>query len=78
VHLYVRECEVSADELVRLRDALLDHPGRATVFLHLLGAGQSETVIELPEQVRVTLTPALATLVDQMFGARVSFQALNS
>ena len=27
VHLYVREAEVSADELVRLRDTLLDYPG---------------------------------------------------
>ena len=78
VHLYVREQEVSADELVLLRDTLLNHPGRATVFLHLLGTGQSETIIELPEQVRIASTPELESVVEQMFGARVAFQALNS
>ena len=78
VHLYLRESEVSADELVRLRDTLLDHPGRSTVFLHLLGAGQSETVIELPEQVRIASTPELESVVEQLFGLRVSFQALIS
>ncbi len=29
VHLYVRESDVSAEELVRLRDTLLDYPGRS-------------------------------------------------
>ena len=76
VHLYVRERDVSADELVRLRDTLLDYPGRATVFLHMLGVG--ETVIELPDQVRVSATPELAAVVERLFGPRVSFQALNS
>ena len=74
----IREREVSADELVRLRDTLLDHPGRATVFLHMLGTGQDETIIELPDQVRVSATPELAAMVEQLFGPRVSFQALNS
>ncbi len=38
VDLYVREDAVSADELVRLRDMLLDYPGRHTVYLHLRAA----------------------------------------
>ena len=76
VHLYVREHDVSADELVRLRDTLLDYPGRATVFLHMLGVG--ETVIELPDQVRVSATPELAAMVERLFGPRVSFQPLTS
>ena len=78
VHLYVRESEVSADELVRLRDTLLDYPGRATVFLHMLGAGQAETVIELPDQVRIASTPELEDAVDRLFGPRVSFHSLGS
>jgi hypothetical protein len=69
---------VSADELVRLRDTLLDHPGRATVFLHLLGAGQNETVIELPDQVRIASTPELEAAVARLFGPRVSFHSLDS
>ena len=78
VHLYVRETDVSADELVRLRDTLLDYPGRCTVFLHLLAAAKSETVIELPEQVRIASSPELEETVERLFGTRVSFHSLNS
>ena len=72
-HLYVRESEVSADELVRLRDTMLDFPGRATVFLHMLGAGLAETVIELPEQVRIAPTAELEAALAQLFDQRVTF-----
>ncbi len=78
VHLYVRESDVSADELVRLRDTLLDYPGRSVVFLHMLGAGQGETIIELPDQVRIASSPELESTVEQLFGARVSFHSLDS
>ncbi len=78
VHLYMRESEVSADELVRLRDLLLDYPGRSVVFLHMLGKGEGETVIELPDQVRIASGPSLETTVEQLFGARVSFRSLDS
>jgi DNA polymerase-3 subunit alpha len=78
VHLYVRECEVSADELVRLRDTLLDFPGPATVFLHLMAAVKDETVIELSDQVRIAASPELEDTVEKLFGARVRFHALNS
>jgi DNA polymerase-3 subunit alpha len=78
IHLYVREADVSTEELVRLRDTLLDYPGRATVFLHMLAPSQGETVIELPDQVRVASTPELVETVERIFGPRVSFQSLNS
>ena len=35
VHLYVRESEVSADELVQLRETLLEYQGPCVVSLHL-------------------------------------------
>lgn len=78
VHVYIREAEISADELVRLRDTLLDYPGQATVFLHMLTSTSSETVIELPEQVRIASSPELEQTVERLFGERVAFHALNS
>jgi hypothetical protein len=74
----VREVDVSAEELVRLRDTLLDYPGRSVVFLHMLGAGQGETIIELPDQVRIASSPELEATVEQLFGPRVSFHSLDS
>ena len=78
VHLYVRESEVSSDELAELRDTLLDYPGPCVVFLHVLAATKSETIIELPDQVRVASTPELAAIVEQRFGARIAFHSLES
>ncbi|MGH7853104.1 MAG: DNA polymerase III subunit alpha, partial [Candidatus Binatia bacterium] len=78
VHLYVRESDVSPEELVRLRDTLLDFPGRSVVFLHMLGTGQGETIIELPDQVRIASSPELEATVEQLFGARISFHSLDS
>jgi DNA polymerase-3 subunit alpha len=78
VHVYIREAEISADELVRLRDTLLDYPGQATVFLHMLKSPSGETVIELPEQVRIASSAELEQTVEKLFGQRVAFHALNS
>ena len=78
IHLYVRESEVSADELVRLRDTLLDYPGPATVYLHMLASANGETIIELPEQVRIASSQELIATVERLFGSRVSFHSLDS
>ena len=49
VHLYVRESEISADELVQLRETLARIiPARATVFLHLFDSGKGETSLSCP------------------------------
>ncbi len=75
-HLHAREQQVSPEELVRLRDMLLEHPGPCTVFLHLHAENQGETVIELPSQVRVAASPELRESVEKLFGARVSIHSL--
>jgi DNA polymerase III subunit alpha len=76
LHLHARESEISRDELVRLRDMLLEYPGPCTVFLHLHTASRGETVIELPSQVRVAASPELEESVAKFFGARIGFQSL--
>jgi DNA polymerase-3 subunit alpha len=78
LHLYARESEVSPDDFVRLRDTLLDFPGACTVFLHLLTDNKVETVIELPEQVRVASTPELEESVSKLLGSRIAFHSLES
>ncbi len=78
VHLYVRESEVSSDELVQLRETLLEYPGPCAVVLHLIALGDNETVIELPSQVQIASTPELEATVERLFGRRVSFHSLQS
>jgi DNA polymerase III subunit alpha len=78
IHLYVRESEISPQELVQLRDALLNCPGSSTVILHLVAEGTRETAIELPDQIRVASGPELVALVSELFGPRISFGSLES
>jgi DNA polymerase-3 subunit alpha len=78
VDLYLRESEVSSDELIQLRETLLEYPGSYTVFLHLIAQSDDETIIELPNQVRVTSTPELHGTIERLFGRRVSFHSLES
>jgi len=78
VHLYVCESEISADELAQLRDTLLDYPGPCAVFLHVLASPKRETIIELPDQVRVASTPELEASVERRFGTRIAFHSLES
>jgi DNA polymerase III subunit alpha len=78
VHLYVRESEVSADELLQLRETLLEYRGPCVVFLHLCAAGRGETIIELPDHVRIASTPELEATLQRLFGSRVSFHSLES
>ena len=78
VHLYVHEAETSAEDLVQLREALLNCPGSSTVILHLLAEGVSETLIELPDQIRVASGPELESIVSKLFGPRISFRSLES
>jgi DNA polymerase-3 subunit alpha len=77
LHLYARESEVCADDFVQLRHTLLDYPGPCTVFLHLLTDNKIETVIELPEQVRVAPTPELEKSVSKLLGSRIVFHSLE-
>jgi hypothetical protein len=44
----------------------------------MLASANGETVIELPDQVRIASSPELEDAVEKLFGSRVSFQALNS
>ena len=78
LHLYLRESEISSEEMVTLRDTLLTYPGSLTVLLHLVTSTNEETVIELPAQVKVASGPELTDTVAKLFGPRISFHSLES
>ncbi|HWP57260.1 MAG TPA: DNA polymerase III subunit alpha [Candidatus Acidoferrales bacterium] len=71
VHFYLRVPQVEPQELERLRDTLLQFPGSLSVFLHLLAA-EGETVIELPEGLKVAAGPGLLEEMEKLFGSRIS------
>jgi hypothetical protein len=74
----VNEIDLCSEDLVRLRETLLDHPGPCAVWLHVLQSGKGETVIELSEQVRVNPNRDFEDAVAGRFGDRVRFHAAQS
>lgn len=72
VHLQVTADRVTEEQLVRLRDTLLQHRGSCPAYLHLIVPGRSETVIELPESLRVVPSEAMLDAVERIFGSGVA------
>ena len=66
---------------------MVEHPGsvivlpvtaeREVVFVRQYRYTVGETVIELPDQVRVALSADLEASVERLFGPRVRFHALH-
>jgi len=78
IHFYVVSPGVTSEEFVRLHETLRKYPGTCAVFLHLRKPDQSETVIELPNELRVASNPELLRTVEQLFGSRVTVSPLPS
>ena len=69
VHIQVPTDSVSRDDLVALRHVLTEHGGQCRTFLHLLQPDQSETVISLPDALKVAPTPAMQMAIKQVFAS---------
>jgi DNA polymerase-3 subunit alpha len=78
IHFYVVSPDVTSEEFMRLHATLRRYPGTCPVFLHLRKPDQSETVIELPEDLRVASNPELLQTVERLFGSRVTVSPLAS
>jgi DNA polymerase-3 subunit alpha len=72
VHLQVRADDLTADQLLRLRETLAHHRGTCPAYLHVIVPGRSEAVIELPETLRVVPSEAMLDAVEKIFGSGVT------
>jgi len=74
LHFYLRSPEVTTQELTRLHEILRSSRGGCTVFLHL-NTNRDETVIELPQHLKINPTPELLETVNRCFGSRITTRA---
>jgi DNA polymerase-3 subunit alpha len=72
VHLQVSAEYLTDEQLVRLREALAQHRGPCPAYLHVIVPGSSETVIELPESLRVVASEAMLDAVENILGSGVA------
>ena len=78
IHLYLQSAVVTSEELSGLHAVLRKYPGPMTVLLHLMKPDRTETVIELPVDLRVMVNPELLETVEHLFGDRVTLTPLPS
>jgi DNA polymerase-3 subunit alpha len=64
----LRAASVTREQLVRLKDILARHPGPVPAFLHFLITPDTEEVMALPEDMRLTPVPSLKEEVNRLFG----------
>ncbi|MGH7856532.1 MAG: OB-fold nucleic acid binding domain-containing protein, partial [Candidatus Binatia bacterium] len=72
VHLRVSAERITDECLQQLRDTLAQHRGNCPAFLDVIVPGQSEAIIELPPDLRVTPSEAMLDAVERLFGAGVA------
>ena len=72
VHFALRAERVDEPALRSFRQALGQHPGTCAAFLHLLLPNRTETVIALPDTLRVAATDGMVEAIEQIFGSGVT------
>ena len=75
VHIQVPADSTTKEDIIELKTVLTKHQGQCQTFLHVLHTDHSETIISLPEQLKVAPTAEMLTDVEQLFDRGVaSFQ----
>ncbi len=69
VHVRVPLAQVGREDLERLRSVLAEHPGPCSAFLHLMRPDATETILALPDTIRVAASSAVLDAVERVLGA---------
>jgi hypothetical protein len=64
--------DLTPEELAKLHDTLLQHPGSCSVLLHLVTPDEKETIMELPSRFSVKPGSSLLEAMEKTFGRRIS------
>ncbi|MBI3246208.1 MAG: DNA polymerase III subunit alpha [Deltaproteobacteria bacterium] len=72
VHIQVPSDVTTKEDLVALRDVLVQHQGNCQAFLHLMRPDYSETVIALPQDLHVAPSRAMVVAIERLFGSGVA------
>ncbi len=69
VHVKVALDHVGREDLERLRSVLAEHPGPCEAFLHLMRPDAPETILALPDTIRVAASAEVLDAVERVLGA---------
>ena len=72
VHFHLPSSGITRDQLETLRVLLTNHQGETPAYIHLKELEKGETILELPDGMKVNPTPDLMREVDTLFGSPVT------
>ena len=72
VHFFLRSQEATQKHLQQLKSILSSHQGSCPAYVHLVQPQQSETVLELPDDLKLAPSPQLIAAVEKLFGHDVT------
>jgi DNA polymerase-3 subunit alpha len=72
VHFHLAASRVTRDQLERLKKLIQSHQGRAPAYIHLNDSEKGETILMLPDGLKVNPTEELVREVDRLFGSPVT------
>jgi DNA polymerase-3 subunit alpha len=74
IHLNVDIERTDRDALRKLHDILKRYPGTSRAYLHLISPEKTDSIIELPDALKLKVSPALTREIQGLFG----YQALET
>jgi len=72
IHFFLSQTEISQNHLAQLKNVISRYTGDCPAFVHLIVQDKTETVLSLPDELRLAPTPALVAAVDKLFGHSVT------
>ncbi|MBN1282161.1 MAG: DNA polymerase III subunit alpha [Proteobacteria bacterium] len=72
VHFFLSQPEVTEHHLAQLKIVISRFPGGCPAFVHLVIPERTETVLALPEELKLSPVPQLVADVDRLFGHSVT------
>ncbi len=72
VHFFLHQPETDTQHLAQLKNVLSRYPGECPGFVHLVVPDKTETVLALPDEMKLKPSPQLVTAVNKLFGHNVT------
>jgi DNA polymerase-3 subunit alpha len=72
VHFFLHQPEVTSQHFLQLKNVLSRFPGECPGFIHLVVPDKTETILSLPEDLKLQPSPQLVASVNKLFGHNVT------
>ena len=72
IHFFLHEAETTPNHLAQLKNVISRYPGDCPAFIHFVVPDKTETVLSLPEELKLAPSLNLVQAVDRLFGHNVT------